>query len=125
MVTDQYELGIRAQRTAWGFLSSRRSEFDLAIIGNGTTFESANVCNVLGRHMFLVCTNVPYDAGYDKLCRIFPSMREWLVHTVRLLMEKTDLPIVVRAHPGEAAHYGGKERSEDNLAAAGLFPVRV
>jgi hypothetical protein len=210
-------LGAMAQRSAWSYLHSRQGSFDLAIIGNGTTFESSNVCSVLRRcgvpfntyekfafrnvrvinhgndfrsfldlervwryrgelgyagayrdaaaakarqllderrrsstatwawslqrsptqdtdaaleHVgidpskpfVLVCTNVPYDAGYDKLCRIFPSMRAWLVHTVRLLLDRTDLTVVVRAHPGEAAHYGGKERSEDNLAAAGLDP---
>lgn len=217
-VLDYYSaLGARAQRMAYGFLSTRRDDFDLAVIGNGTTFEPANVCHVLrrlgipfntyekfafrnvrvmnhgddfrsfldldlvwrqreelgyigayrefavqkaralvdarrrsstdtwawslqcnpmqstadalaaagvdrDRPFVLVCTNVPYDAGYDKLCRIFPSMRAWLVHTVRLLMQKTDLQVVVRAHPGEAAHYGGKERSENNLAAAGFVP---
>lgn len=209
--------GAAAQKMAWGFLSERRGDFDLAIVGNGTTFEPANVCNVLRRcgiplntyekfafrnvrvmnhgddfrsfhdldlvwdrrielgytgafrdfaaakartlvdarrrsstatwawalqrspeqdtddalrdagvdalkPFILICTNVPYDAGYDKLCRIFPSMREWLVHTVRLLLDRTDLQVVVRAHPGESAHYGGHERSEDNLAAAGLLP---
>lgn len=211
------DLGTKAQRAAWGYLSSRSREFDLAIVGNGTTFEPANVCNVLQRcgvpfntyekfafrnvrvinhgsdfrsfldldlvwdkrddlgfngayrgfaagmardlvharrssstatwawalqraptqnteealrdagvnpaePYVLICTNVPYDAGYDKLCRLFPSMRAWLIHTVQFLMDKTELQIVVRAHPGEAAHYGGKERSEDNLAAAGLSP---
>ncbi len=70
----------------------------------------------------LVCTNVPYDAGYDKLTRIFPAMKVWLVETVRHLLAHTDLQVVVRAHPGEAAHYGGKERSEVNLAAAGFLP---
>jgi hypothetical protein len=210
--------GARTQQMASRFLSGRRDHFDLAVVGNGTTFESANVCNVLKRvgiplntyekfafrsvrvmnhgddfrsfldldlvwnlrdqlgyagsyrefavrkaralvdarrrsstdtwawtlqrspsqstlealaaagvdpqrPFVLVCTNVPYDAGYDKFCRIFPSMREWLVHTVRLLIERTDLQIVVRAHPGEAAHYGGKERSDENLAAAGFTPT--
>jgi len=74
-----------------------------------------------GEPFALVCTNVPYDAGYDKLTRFFPSMHEWLVQTVRTLLERTDLRVVVRAHPGEAAHYGGKERSEINLERAGLL----
>jgi hypothetical protein len=209
-------MGVATQRMAWNYLHPRRDEFDLAIIGNGTTFEAANVCNVLRRLNIsfntyekfafrnvrvmnhgddfrsfrdldavwhnrnelgfqgsyrefaaakalelvdgrrrasrvqwawalqsnpeqtandairdaginldlpyaLVCTNVPFDAGYDKLCRIFPSMRSWLIHTVKILLDRTDLQIVVRAHPGEAAHYGGKERSEDNLATAGFI----
>ncbi len=69
----------------------------------------------------LVCTNVPYDAGYDRLTRFYPSMRAWLVETVRRLLERTDIHVIVRAHPAESAHYGGHERSEDNLAAAGLL----
>lgn len=73
------------------------------------------------RAFALICTNVPLDAGYDKLTRIFPSMREWLVETVRHLLTSTDIQVVVRCHPGEAAHYGGTERSEQNLAAAGLI----
>ena len=74
------------------------------------------------RPFVLVCTNVPYDAGYDKLTRVFPSMRTWLIQTVRHLLDNTDLQVVVRAHPGEAAHYGGKENSVDNLAADGFLP---
>jgi hypothetical protein len=73
----------------------------------------------------LVCPNVPYDAGYDGLRDIFPSMRAWLVESVKSLLEQTDLTVVVRAHPGEAAHYGGRERSEDTLQAAGLTSPRL
>ncbi len=69
-----------------------------------------------GTPFILVCTNVPYDAGYDGLLGLFSSMREWLLETVRHLLENTCLHVVVRAHPGEAAHYGGKERSEETLA---------
>jgi hypothetical protein len=77
------------------------------------------------RPFVLVCTNVPYDAGYEGLVTVFPSMREWLIDTVRFLLEKTDMFIVVRAHPGEAAHYGGTERSEETLARAGLVSDRL
>lgn len=69
----------------------------------------------------LICTNVPFDAGYYQFTTLFPSMRSWLVETVRYLLEETELDVVVRIHPGEALHYAGRERSEDNLAAAGLI----
>ena len=69
-----------------------------------------------GRRYVLVCGNVPFDAGYGFLLGLFPSMRAWLLDTVRWLLEHSDLHVVVRAHPGEAAHYGGKESSEDILA---------
>lgn len=73
-----------------------------------------------GEPYVLVCTNVPYDAGFLRLTTIFPSMREWLVETVRFLLENTDITVVVRVHPGEALHYGGRESSIDTLAATGL-----
>jgi hypothetical protein len=69
----------------------------------------------------LVCTNVPYDAGFMKLTTIFPTMRDWLIETVKFLADKTDLPIVIRIHPGEVLHYAGREKSIDNLAAAGVL----
>lgn len=78
-----------------------------------------------GKQFVLVGTNVPYDAGYLQLQRLFPSMKEWLVKTVKFLLEETSLMIVMRAHPGEAAHYGGKERSPDTLLQAGLQSERL
>lgn len=73
----------------------------------------------------LVCTNVPYDAGYEGLRSIFPSMRDWLIETVRCLLGHSNLTVIVRAHPGEAAHYGGKERSEQTLLKAGIVSDRL
>lgn len=74
-----------------------------------------------GRRFALVCPNVPFDAGYYQFTTLFGSMREWMVETVRALLEHTDLDVVVRSHPGEVLHYGGRERASDNLAAAGLL----
>lgn len=73
----------------------------------------------------LVCPNVPYDAGYEGLRTIFPSMRAWLIETVKVLLERSSLTVVVRAHPAEAAHWGGRERSEATLRAAGLSSPRL
>jgi len=73
-----------------------------------------------GERFALVCPNVPFDAGYFSFCTMFGSMREWLVETVRALLERTTLKIVVRSHPGEVLHYGGHERALDSLVAAGL-----
>lgn len=84
---------------------------------NEDSYETLRLAGVDdGRPFVLVCTNVPYDAGYDTLLGKFPSMHEWLLQTVRFLLERTDIHVVVRAHPGEAASYGGKERSETTLA---------
>jgi len=70
----------------------------------------------------LVCTNVPFDAGFYQFTTLFRSMRDWLVETVRFLLNETDTQVVVRIHPGEMLHYGGRERSVDNLAEAGVTP---
>lgn len=72
----------------------------------------------------LICTNVPYDAGYYQFTTLFPSMKAWLLETVAFLLESTSCEIVVRIHPGEAMHYSGKEYSLDNLAAAGLVGLQ-
>ena len=68
----------------------------------------------------LICTNVPYDAGYYQFTTLFPSMKAWLLETVAFLLEWTSCEIVVRIHPGEAIHQSVKEYSLDNLAEAGL-----
>jgi hypothetical protein len=210
-----------AQRVAWAHLTSRRDDYDLCLIPNGSTFEGAQLCHVAkrlgipvntfekfafrfvrilnhgdnflafddldrawnlrgaagyetepfygracGRAMrllderrgnstrswgwslqtappqtagatlvahgleedasfVLVCPNVPYDAGYEGLRTIFPSMRDWLVETVRFLLERSKATVIVRAHPAEAAHWGGRERSEDTLRAARLQSERL
>jgi len=49
----------------------------------------------------LICPNVPFDAGYEELTSLFDSMRDWLVTTVRYLIENTDKNIVIRGHPDE------------------------
>lgn len=70
----------------------------------------------------LICPNVVFDAGYGKITNLFSSMREWLVGTVRFLLETTDQLIVVRAHPGEGLWWGGREPVHELLAAEGLNP---
>lgn len=103
----------RSSTTTWAWSLQKTPAQDV-----GTALADAGVKS--GQPFALVCTNVPWDAGYDKLCRFFPSMRAWLVETVRTLLS-TDLHVVVRCHPGEASYYGGNERSDENLAAAGLL----
>jgi hypothetical protein len=100
----------RASTARWG-LALQKSPDQSTV----ETLRAAGVAD--GRRYVLVCTNVPYDAGYGVLLGLFPSMREWLLTTVRCLLDDSDIHVVVRAHPGEAAQYGGKERSEDILAA--------
>ena len=73
-----------------------------------------------GEPFALICPNVPFDAGYFDFCTLFDSMREWLVETVQVLLKRSDIKIVVRSHPGEMQHYGGREHSSHILEAAGL-----
>lgn len=99
----------RASTANWGWALQKSP--------NQTVEETLRAAGVEdGRRFVLVCTNVPYDAGYATLLGLFPSMREWLLQTVRFLLTQTDIHVVVRAHPGEAAAYGGRERSEATLA---------
>ncbi len=90
------------------------------------TLSAEEVQKALGiRGCVLVCTNVPFDAGYMELTTVFQSMRSWLIETVRFLLRQTNLQVVVRAHPAETLHWGSKERTEDILQAAGLVSDRL
>ncbi|AMN43448.1 capsule polysaccharide biosynthesis family protein [Rhodoplanes sp. Z2-YC6860] len=92
---------------AWTLQNSPQQSTDESLIAAGIGPEAPFV---------LVCPNVPYDAGYSGLLGIFPSMRDWLRRTVTTLLERTNLQVVVRAHPAEGAHWGGKESSAETLS---------
>jgi hypothetical protein len=99
----------KASRATWSWTlqNSPNQSTEQALVAAGLS---------TGDTFVLVCPNVPFDAGYDGLLGLFPSMRDWLVDTVRHLLEKTSIHVVVRAHPAEVALGGGKERSEEILA---------
>ncbi len=73
----------------------------------------------------LICPNVPFDAGYDGWLELFPTMREWLVHTVEALLLQDDLRIVIRAHPAEVRPGYGRERISVLLDEAGISDDRI
>lgn len=73
----------------------------------------------------LVCPNVPFDAGYDGWLEIFPSMRDWLVETLRFLIERSPWKIVVRAHPAETRPSYGEEKLVNLIADAGIESDRL
>lgn len=73
----------------------------------------------------LVCPNVPFDAGYDGWLDIFPSMREWLVETVRALLDQGSWKIVARAHPAETRPTYGREKIKAVFEEAGLVSSRL
>ena len=100
----------------WSLQTAPPQSADAALAAHGLGAETSFV---------LVCTNVPYDAGYEGLRTIFPSMRDWLIETVKFLLERSKATVIVRAHPAEAAHWGGRERSEDTLRAAGIDSDRL
>ncbi|HEX2652913.1 MAG TPA: hypothetical protein VHN11_04600 [Xanthobacteraceae bacterium] len=78
------------------------------------------------RHKFvLVCPNVPFDAGFDGWLELFPSMRQWLVETVRYLLENGKWPVVVRAHPAEVRPSFDREQIACVLAEAGIASERL
>jgi hypothetical protein len=49
----------------------------------------------------LLALNSSWDAAALGLHRAFASNTEWIIGTVRYLLEKTDRPVVVRQHPAE------------------------
>lgn len=73
----------------------------------------------------LICPNVPFDAGYDGWLQLFPSMRQWLVETVRFLLKNGSSKVVVRAHPAEARPGFDKEPIAQVLGEAGIASDRL
>jgi hypothetical protein len=70
----------------------------------------------------LICPNVVFDAGFGKITNVFPSMKVWLIQTVKFLLDHSSDLIVVRAHPGEGLYWAGKEPVHELLAQQGLRP---
>jgi len=102
---------------AWGWqyqkAKPRRSEAELrAMLGIGSD------------QFVLVCPNVPFDAGYEAWLTMFPSMRTWLVETLKVLLAAGQR-VVVRAHPAEARPGYGREPIATILAEAGLSHPRL
>jgi hypothetical protein len=73
----------------------------------------------------LVCPNVPFDAGYDGWLEIFPSMRDWLVQTLEVLLKQESLFVIVRAHPAETRPGYGREKISEIIREAGLVSARL
>jgi len=72
----------------------------------------------------LVCPNVPFDAGYESWLTVFPSMRTWLVETIRALLAAGER-VVVRAHPAEARPGYGREPISTILSESALSDPRL
>lgn len=49
----------------------------------------------------LIALNSSWDSAALGLHTVFDSTREWIVETVRFLLENTDAPVIVRQHPVE------------------------
>jgi len=54
-----------------------------------------------GRPVVLVCPNVPYDAAFLGADGPFKTMAAWLRATLAHLAPRSDVEVIVRAHPGE------------------------
>ncbi|WP_213272843.1 capsule biosynthesis protein [Hyphomonas sp.] len=69
-----------------------------------------------------VLTNVMWDAQLHYPANAFPGMKDWIVETVRLLRDRTDLEVAIRIHPAEArGAIKSRQRVADVLREA--FPV--
>lgn len=97
--------------------------WELQRVPDQTVDEALRVAGISpDRSFILVCPNVVFDAGYAKITNIFPSMKDWLLKTVKFLLENTNHQVVVRAHPGEGLWWGGKEPVHEFLAEHGFNP---
>lgn len=96
---------------AWAYQSAPGQPASTALAASGLAS---------GEPFVLVCPNVPFDAGYFEFTTVFPSMRSWLVETVKALLQMDTIKVVVRAHPAEVLHYGGTESAKSILDSAGL-----
>ena len=67
----------------------------------------------------LIATNVPFDAGLEEITTIFPSMRTWLIETLRFAESCGATRVVVKTHPDEA-RWSANEKVADIVRDAGL-----
>ncbi len=66
-------------------------------------------------------TNVTWDAQLYYASNAFPSMREWVLDTIRWFESRPDLQLVVRIHPAELLNpLVSRQRVADDIAEA--FP---
>jgi len=77
---------------------------------------AANVKKIIGlkpsESFLLIATNVPFDAGLAEITTIFPSMREWLIETIKYVKKSNYVRIVVKTHPDES-RWAANETVED------------
>lgn len=72
-------------------------------------------------------TNVVWDAQLHYAANAFPSMLDWLFHTVESFRHRPDLQLMIRVHPAEI--HGGlpsRQKAVDELRARfGVLPENV
>ncbi len=73
----------------------------------------------------LVCPNIPFDASYRDLLNRFSSMREWLIESVKYLVERPEIRTVVRAYPHENHPALGDEKIDVVLRRARIDMDRI
>lgn len=76
-----------------------------------------------GEPFVLIATNVPFDAGLAEITTLFPSMRIWLIETLRRILGEGASRVVVKTHPDEA-RWAANETAADIIRAAGIDSSR-
>lgn len=93
----------------------------------GKPFGADAVRASIGLHpsepFLLIATNVPFDAGLAEITTIFPSMREWLMETLRCALICGPTRIVVKTHPDESK-WSAIETVADIVQESGLDKSR-
>jgi len=80
-----------------------------------TSLQSADGDTVIG-----LFTNLPYDAGLENTNIVFEDMFEWVRTTVDILGDRTDVQVVLKPHPAEAA-FGFEEPTATKISE--MFPA--
>lgn len=73
----------------------------------------------------LICPNVPFDAGYGTLNTVFSTMKEWLLETIKFILNNSDLFVIVRAHPAEDREGFGNEKTDIIIKNANINSDRL
>jgi hypothetical protein len=84
-------------------------------------FNAADFGLDVARPIVGLMTNVTWDAQLYYASNAFPSMREWVLDTIRWFGDRPDLQLVVRIHPAEILNpLVSRQRVADDIAAT--FP---
>lgn len=73
-------------------------------------------------HLVALFTNVSWDTAVVGRGHAFASMTEWILETIRLLGDRSDVELAIRVHPAESRWPGLESRERVSELLAGKLP---